>query len=168
MVKKVLKGLIAYMALVGLVTFPLFIMEESHQCLTFGTWPAQDAKRWDIVLTGVELMEHNTELLGTVNKYFGWVQPLALISYNSYKKSAEFYTEALRAKVFAHSPELFVGQPVEFRFKPNSISTLEDGSYAASNGNIRVLYGSPPGMVMQDVKGVLMQDGNLLTIDTRK
>ena len=168
MVKKVLKGLIAYMALVGLVTFPLFIMEESHQVLTFGTWPAQDAKRWDLVMTGTSMMEKNLIIMDRVNTYFGWIQPLAWLSYRAYHESAEFYTEALRAKVFAYAPELFVGEHVQFRFKPNSISTLEDGSYAASNGNVRVLYGSPPGMVMQDVKGVLMQDGNLLTIDTRK
>ncbi|MFH1626084.1 MAG: hypothetical protein ABID54_13155, partial [Pseudomonadota bacterium] len=53
----ILKLFFAYVALCGLVLFPAFISEEAIQVAIWGTWPAQDAKNWALVLSGCDLIK---------------------------------------------------------------------------------------------------------------
>ena len=125
-----------YLSIAGLVTFSMFLLEESFQTVMFGTWPAQDAKRWDVVLEGTDLMEKVTKTLKIVNYSAGWIQPLAFISYGSYAKSATFYIKALRTKVLAHAPELMEGREVEMKFMVKSMKKNGD-EFIISNGVIK-------------------------------
>ena len=64
-IRTVLTSLAVYISVTGLVTFSLFICEESIQTAMFGTWPAQDAGDWYTVKFGVERMKEANHLLKT-------------------------------------------------------------------------------------------------------
>ena len=119
--KNVLQLALAIVTILGLITFSLFIIEEAFQTIMFGTWPAQDAKDWDTVLAGTDLMESTVTTLNVINYACGWLQPLAFIAYRSYGKAARYYIKGLRTKVFAMSPESFDGRVHEFIFRPQRI-----------------------------------------------
>lgn len=164
--KNIVKGLLAYITIVGLVTLSLFMMEEAFQTAMFGTWPAQDAQQWDVVYEGTELMASIVNTMNIVNYACGWVQPLAFVAYRAYIKSARFYVKSLRAKILAHEPSLFVGQRVAFRFVPRERVRMADGSWELRHGRIRVLVGAC-GTGKTEATGVLAEVGGQLVVDTR-
>lgn len=133
-----LAALAMYLSIAGLITFSLFMLEESYQTVMFGTWPAQDAQRWDIVLEGTDLMETIIKTMKTVNYSCGWVQPLAFISYRAYAKSGEFYIKGLRAKVLAHDPEMMVNREVKLKFRVRQIKKYGD-KFLLSNGRLVIV-----------------------------
>jgi hypothetical protein len=127
-----------YLSIAGLVTFSLFILEESFQTVMFGTWPAQDARRWDIVLEGTDLMEKMLKTMQIVNYSAGWIQPLAFISYRAYAQSEEFYIKSLQAKVLANAPELMVGREITITFHVKQIKKYGD-KFLLSNGKLVIV-----------------------------
>ena len=171
--KLILTVLMLYITVAGLATFSLFILEESFQTVMFGTWPAQDAKRWDIVKTGTDLMRTTTRTMRILNYAAGWIQPIAFISYRSYALSADYYVSALTAKVFANAPHLYKDQNVDFIFTPRKIKTLPNNSTLLTAGKIGVIvsatstnntttYGT------LNISGILKQHGNLWVVDMRQ
>lgn len=149
----------------GLVTFSLFILEESFQTVMFGSWAAQDAQDWPLVYEAAERMDKIVRTLETMNRWAGWIQPFAWVAYGSYAESAGYYTKALRAKVFAHSPELFEGERVEFTFRPKQFEDRPDAvvligreiRVRAPPGKKRTVY-RVAGVVTRDEKNNLMVD----------
>ncbi len=127
-----------YLSIAGLVTFSLFMLEESYQTVMFGTWPAQDAQRWDIVLEGTDLMEKMLKTMKIVNYSCGWIQPLAFISYKAYAESEKYYIKGLRSKVLARAPELMVGREIQLKFKIRSIKKYGD-KFLLSNGKLVIV-----------------------------
>jgi hypothetical protein len=121
----------------GMITFSLFIFEESLQVIMFGTWPAKNAKQWDIVLEGSDMMASTNIGMKVINYTIGWFQPLAFFSYRAYGKSTDYYIKSLRAEVFANAPELLVGREVEITFKP-SRKFEKMGLFVYINRNIQV------------------------------
>lgn len=119
--KNALQLALAIVTILGLITFSLFILEESFQTVMFGTWPAQDAQDWDTVMAGTDLMEGIVTTLAVINYTCGWLQPLAFVSYRSYGKAARYYIQGLRSKVFAMAPATFDGREHEFVFRPQRI-----------------------------------------------
>lgn len=170
MIKKLVKGLLAYITIAGVVTLSLFMLEEAFQTAMFGTWAAQDAQQWQVVKTGADIMTGQARTLRTVNNLFGWIQPLAWFSYHAYADSADLYVDALRSKTFAHAPELFVGEPIDFYFTPTRQYQEHDdyfGWWVAQGSRILVLVDSPlpqgrssriMGEVGQTVDGILFID----------
>ena len=144
-----------YLSIAGLITFSLFILEESFQTVMFGTWPAQDANRWDIVLEGTDLMEKMLTTMNAVNYSCGWIQPLAFISYRAYAKSEKFYIKSLRAKVLAHEPELMVGREIKIKFKVNSIKKYGD-KFLLSNGRLVIISDKRTNETM-DIKATIQK-----------
>ena len=142
-----------YLSIAGLVTFSLFILEESFQTAMFGTWPAQDAQRWDIVLDGTDLMEKILKTMKIVNYSCGWIQPLAFISYRAYAKSEKYYIKGLRAKVLAHAPELMVNRKIEIKFKINQIKKYGD-KFLLSNGRLVIVSDKRINGIM-DIKAMI-------------
>ena len=163
-IKNILAGFMVYITISGLVTFSLFICEESFQTTMFGTWPAQDAKRWDIVKNGTVLMEKITKTMKVMTYAAGWIQPLAFVSYKAYGESAEFYITALKAKTFAHAPELFVGENVEFTFTPREIKQHDNSSLMLVSGKLNIIIPGNKAPGQLQVKGFL--DHNMV-IDMR-
>lgn len=131
------KGFAMYLGVAGLVTFSLFILEESFQTMMFGTWPAQDAERWDIVHEATGKMEAVQSTLKFVNSAFGWIQPLAFVSYGAYVDAEKVYLKGLRAKTLANKPSLFAGDTVEIEFEADS-KEFEKGKVIHRSAGLQV------------------------------
>jgi hypothetical protein len=149
-----LKYFALYLTIAGLVTFSLFILEEAFQTTMFGTWPAQDAGRWDLVKTGAETMEKITFTMKAVNYSVGWIQPLAFISYRAYAQSADFYVQGLKAKAMQHAPILFEGEIIQMAFHKYSITAQQDG-FLIRNGRFAIFRKHRPTESIIDVRGKL-------------
>jgi len=162
-IKFILSLFFVYISIVGVVIFSLFIIEEAFQTAMFGTWPAQDAGRWDIVKDGIVLMESITWTGKTVNTFFGWIQPFAFISYGEYFKSAKFYTIALKAKCLANDPELFIGETIEIKLRIKRFVKNKLG-YMVRFGRIGIIFKEKPELNSYiEFKGKLEQiDGKLM------
>lgn len=162
--KKILTIMFAYVTLVGLVTFSLFIHEESIQMLMFGTWPAKNAKQWNLVKTGTDLMEKTNNQARWINYIIGWVQPLAFFSYKSFNMSTDFYIKGLRAECFAMAPELFIGEDIEFEFHPKQSTRRADGKYVVQSGKLYIITEQIPSLNKMYVKGHLSMINQQLTV----
>jgi len=158
-----------YITVAGLITFSLFILEESFQTIMFGTWPAQDAKRWDIVKTGTDLMRTTTQTMRILNYTAGWIQPIAFISYRSYALSADYYVKALTAKVFANAPHLYNNENVDFIFTPRIVKVISNNSILLTSGKIGVIVNNNNAKTYGTltVSGILKQHNDLWVVDMR-
>lgn len=163
----ILKLLFAYIALCGLSMFPNFILEEAFQTAMFGSWPAQDAKDWNLVLKGCDLMRRINKTLKIINYGFGWIQPLAFLSYRAYSHSADYYVDALERKTFAYSPETFVGRKIEFIFVPDEIINDKQGVRLISN-RIQVITDTIPESRRVVVSGRVEMRGGRVVIVAEK
>lgn len=143
--KKTLSMIALIISILGLITFSLFIFEEALQVTMFGTWPAQDAGDWDLVLEGIDVMESLNLGMKIVNYSVGWLQPLAFFSYRAYSQSTDFYIKGLKAKAFARAPEVFEGREHEFNFKPKRIVEDADGVKLINRNIIVMLKERPVG-----------------------
>jgi hypothetical protein len=86
-----------YAACVGFITFPLFILEESIQMATWGTWAAKDAKDAGLQLQGVTVIDRLNIVMSTINRAAGWIQPLSMLGYDGHL----YYASALCPAVLA-------------------------------------------------------------------
>lgn len=127
-----------YLGMAGLITFNLFIMEEAFQTVMFGTWPAQDAKEWRLVKRALGTMETIRSATITMNYIAGWIHPFAFVAYGKYADSEREYIDGLRAKCFAHAPELFDGEVVTVTFHASE-KEKENDRWILRNGNMRVI-----------------------------
>jgi len=165
-IKTLLAIVMLYITVAGLATFSLFILEESFQTVMFGTWPAQDAQRWDIVKIGLDLMQSTVTTMRWVTYTCGWIQPLAFISYRSYSISAEFYISALRAKCLAHRPDLFEGEIVSLEFRPNTVTVQQDSTILVTAGKIGALVATNPDRPILKLSGILRAKSGFWIINT--
>lgn len=134
--KAILSVFAIYISVTGLVTFSLFILEESIQTAMFGTWPAQDAKDWEVVRFGLDRIKNANSALKTINYSLGWIQPLAFVSYKCYGESADAYIAGLEAKLFANAPHLFSGKTVTFMFTPQTVTESSEGGFMHVNHSV--------------------------------
>ena len=149
-----------YLALCGLVSFSLFILEESMQTAMFGIWPAQDAKDWQTVKAGADFIRTTNRTMTFINWAVGWIQPLSFVSYRTYSKAADIYVQGVHAKTFANAPELFAGERVSLLFTPE---VARDG--IATNRNIHVHSPSPlQAGKKYRVSGIVSLDDGAITI----
>jgi len=170
-VKGVLGKIMIIISIMGLVTFSLFIMEEAYQTVMFGTWAAQDAKDWELVYEGAQTMSGINKGMKGLNYVAGWIQPFAFFAYRSYGIAGDYYVKALKAKILANRPSIFVGRYVEFNFIPIKLQ-LEKDHFRLINGRIHILktslgYQENIGKTIK-VKGILQQQKNVFIIDMRK
>ncbi|MGW8181588.1 MAG: hypothetical protein ACWGQW_22895 [bacterium] len=150
-------------SLMGVVTFSLFILEESFQTAMFGTWPAQDAKDWRLAKTGVEFQEKVVWWMKAVNYTVGWIQPLGFIAYKSYAESADFYMAGLKAKIFANCSECFHNEEVEFTFYP---LTVQDNELINHQVHVVIPDGYRASLQPVVVRGVVRAEEQLVRIET--
>ena len=161
--KKALTMVALIISILGLITFSLFIFEESFQVTMFGTWPAQDAGDWDLVLEGIDVMESINLGMQIVNYSIGWLQPLAFFSYRANAKANAYYIKALKAKAFARAPEVFEGRIVEFNFTPKRTVETEDG-IKLINRNVIILVKKRPHGTRFNIKGRVTVSSNKIFI----
>jgi len=153
-IKQILSYIMIYLSIAGLVTFSLFILEESAQTTMFGLWPAKNARQWHIVKTGTDLMRRINTTTKIINYSIGWIQPLAFFSYRAYTKATDFYITGAESEAFAHAPELFIGQKVDFVFTPRKIESFDD-KYLLTNGRLGLVFDRQPELKKQHISGVL-------------
>ena len=161
--KSFLSNAAVVLSILGIITFSLFIFEEAIQMATFGTWPAQYAKDWDLVMEGADTIASINQSMKMVNYSVGWLQPFAFFSYRAYGKATDYYVESLRKKVLVNSPGCFVGRKVEFVFIPARIQP-ERQKVKLVNGNLSIITDSIPETQKVLVSGVVERDGDLLVI----
>jgi len=162
--RKYLTFVLVYLTIVGIYTFSAFIIEEAQQQTVWGTWPAQDAKNWELVLEGCDLLESLNSTLWWMNWTIGYIQPLALISYHSYWKATRYYIKSLKTKIFAKSPETFDGRHIEFMFTPQKI-IQKDGKVILVNRRIRVVVKEVPDGKTVKIKGIVRVENNLVIVE---
>ena len=162
-IKSYLSILTLTLSTLGVIAFTLFIFEEAIQMVTFGTWPAQYSKDWDLVMEGCDTIESINRSMKIVNYSVGWLQPFAFFSYRAYGRATDYYVEALRRKVFVNSPECFLGRKVEFVFVPTRIEPVESG-VKLINGKVFVLADSVPETGKILVSGTVERQGDFLEI----
>lgn len=133
--KVFLSILAVYISATGLITFSLFITEESIQTAMFGTWQAIEGKDWETVKFGCERIKDATSLLKSLNYSIGWIQPFSFVAYRSYGQATDAYIQGLEARIFANAPELYDGKAVTFAFTPISVANGPEG-YVHTSGKI--------------------------------
>ena len=101
--------------------------------------------------------------LKIVNYSFGWIQPLAFLSYRAYSHSADYYVSGLEHKVLAFAPEEFVGREIEFEFVPSKIIQDEDGIKLVHN-RIQIIVDEVPSGDRVKIKGVVEMVGGRVVI----
>jgi hypothetical protein len=161
---RILAILMAYITIVGLVTFSCFILEESFQTVMFGSWAAQDAGAWHHVLKASDVMEYQLYLLDTVNSWFGWIQPFAYVSYNAYVDAEDYYIEALRQKVLANAPHLMVGREVTLHYQNASV-IQEDGEFIMRIGGRILVHSQVQLPLTGEITGVLDEAEGMLFLN---
>lgn len=166
-IKTILTILALYITVVGIVTFSNFILEESIQMTTFGTWPAKTAQNWELVLEGCDLITKINFTMKIINYSVGWIQPLAFLSYRAYAQGTDYYVKALKSQAFANAPEVFVGRKVKFIFTPREIRQEKD-IIRLINRRIHVFVDKLPAQKSVSVQGLLEQHENLFIIDMRE
>ena len=164
-IKKLFTVTLMFITAFGLIGFSLFILEESEQAIMFGTWQAISAQHWNIVLEGADLIENVNITLKIINYSVGWINPLSFLSYRAYGRASDYYIKALKSRIFAHAPELFVGRQVRFNFTPKQIRAEADHARLI-NGKLHVIVEKPPDQPSLFVQGVLQQREGLFIIDT--
>jgi hypothetical protein len=162
-IKKALSLTALIISILGLVTFSLFIFEESFQVTMFGTWPAQDAGDWDLVLEGIDVLESINLGMKIVTYSIGWIQPLAFFSYRANTKANDYYIKGLKAKAFARAPHVFEGREHEFNFTPQRI-VQTDTETKLINRNIIVILDKRPSGTRFTVRGVITTSGTKIIV----
>jgi len=153
------------LSVMGLITFSLFILEESCQLCVFSNFAAVDAEDWGSVKDNNDVLRSINSTLDTINRILGWVQPLSYVSYKAWSKATKRYLATLDALAFAHQPELFEGRVITFYFKPKEIKRGKYG-YMLINGKVVVQMKDIPelpvlikGKVVVRDKKVIIQVG---------
>lgn len=143
-IKKILSILLMYITVVGIVTFSLFIHEEAVQMVMFGTWPAKNAKQWDIVKEGIDIMGSINTSSRWINRIAGWIQPLAFLSYRQFNRATDFYIKALESEAFANAPHLFVGETMEVSLFVKTFQKDETGKFVVQSGALPIIFEHQP------------------------
>lgn len=166
--RAVLGAMALYISICGLVTFSLFIIEESIQTAMFGTWQAIDAKDWHTVKFGCDRIGNANQLLKTLNYSLGWIQPLSFFAYRAYGQATDAYLQGLEARIFANAPELFAGQRLAISFTPREIREAPEG-YRHINRRIIFLskHKHPVGSACRVTGLVSVQDNKIIVTATQ-
>lgn len=152
-----------YLALSGLVTFNLFILEEAFQTVMFSTWAAQDAKEWRLVKRASETMEDLHGTLVTMNNIGGWINPFGYVAYRAYATSEREYIDALRSKIFANAPELFDGERIVLSFMAAE-TEIEEGRLKLRNGPVTIITDRQQPVYT----GIVQVTGSKVIVDTQR
>ena len=131
---------------------------------TFGTWPASDAKDWELVVVGLGTIEGINTTMRVVNYTLGWVQPISFFAYRAYAHATDFYIRAMKAKVFAHEPRALIGFEVDARVSlaGMKVAEREDG-FLYTGAKTSFLFQSKPSGRWARVRGLVEEkkDGKI-------
>lgn len=170
-IKTVLVTIMAILTIIGVVTFSMFILEESLQTVMFGTWAAQDAQNWSLVLKGADTNRKINRVLKIVTYTFGWINPFAFIAYKDYAKAMDYYIESLEAKVLQKAPHLMAGREVSLLFRTVKTATAPSGSpkpFILTSVERLNVYSDTRELTPFDISGLLTLENGMLFITSGK
>jgi hypothetical protein len=124
------------LTVMGVVTFPLFIMEEAVQMAMYGTWQAKD--NYTLLYQGVKCVQGINASIRTLNDFCGWVHPFSFLSYRCFTQATDYWVQANIQKILANAPEVLSGETVTLLFTPENV-TFTDSTTILSNGKIIVI-----------------------------
>lgn len=153
-----LKCFYFYLAFVGIFGFSCFIMEESIQCIQWGSFAAQDAKRYDLVRDNCDMIVKINSKLDTINTYFMWINPFQYWSYGAFVDATNTYVASLQSLVLANDPEVYLGRTMAVTFKYNNFKKAKNGLWVAVNNKIRVVLSEEPTTKTVLISGLLRPD----------
>jgi hypothetical protein len=120
----------------GIFTFPLFILEEASRITIWGTWQAKEDMY--ILKEGVKVVRDISEISKVINNTGGRLHPIAHLSYREACNSLDFWVLSATTKILAVNPKVMDGETVSFLFSPETIDQTPDGPVLV-NRQIRVL-----------------------------
>ena len=125
--KTLLGAVLSFMAVLGLFTFPLFILEEATQITIWGTWQT-DKNNLYILKEGIDVVNGINKWSKRINKYGGWLHPLSYVSYRGYSQAIDYWIMASQAKIVALDPQLMDGEDLTILFRPQSVTYTKNGA----------------------------------------
>ncbi|MHC1728556.1 MAG: hypothetical protein AB9866_21570 [Syntrophobacteraceae bacterium] len=161
----ILGAVIAFMAVLGIFTFPLFILEEATQVTIWGTWQAEKSQL-HILKEGIRIVEKLNGTSKGINHAGGWLHPLSFLSYRGYSESIDFWCMASKTKILALDPKLMDGEHITFLFRPESITVSQEGARLI-NGHIIVLQDVAPTDIVVSISGIGHWTGQHIQYDLR-
>ena len=163
--KALLGTALAFLAVLGIFTFPLFILEEATQMTVWGTWQA-DKNSMYILKEGIQVVERLNATAKFINSVGGWLHPLSYKSYKGWTAATDFWIMASKTKVLAFDPKLMDGEEVEILFRPDK-TELETDRTILKNGPVSVITCEPPQTDVIRVSATAKWEHGRLLLDTR-
>lgn len=156
--KSILNTILAYLTLVGVISFSLFIGQEACQMTSFGNFSASDTRRYDLMKQNLSTMSNILSGMVWINKPLVILNPFQYWAYESYIKATRNYIETLEAEIFANEPGLFSGEQVSSLFTYQSYQPAKNGLYVAINKRVKVILSEPPESRSIQVAGTARPD----------
>ena len=125
-VKSGIKWVATYLAFVSVFQFAMFMMEESIQCIQFGSWQLKNNPR--MLKVGADLAEKINNNLEWVNNIGGWTNPIGWLAYREYHGAAEYWIKATKLKILAEDPEVMIGETIDVVFSPEKTENRADST----------------------------------------
>jgi len=114
--KSILQAMLAYLTIIGVISFSLFIGQEACQMTSFGNFSASDTRRSDLMKQNLSTMSSILNGMVWINKPLIVLNPFQFWAYESYIKATRNYITTLEAEIFANEPILFIGEQVSTTF----------------------------------------------------
>jgi len=157
-----LKWVALYLALVGVVSFSCFIMEESIQLLSFAQFSASDTRQYSLMKDNLDMMAEITDSLDFTNKFFLWLLPPQRMGYDYYVKATRQYIKTLEGEILANNPSVYIGRHVDIKFRHKSFKPAKNGLYIAQNNKVKAILTSQPNTQEITISGVIQPDPDKL------
>lgn len=161
-----MKTLFAYLAIVGIGSFALFIAQEQSQILTWSNFPAMDERRYDLVKMNLDSLEATTDFIRTVNFWWMWLCPPQKRSYEIYADGLRGYIETHKQIILAHEPKLYSGEQIAIKLNYKSIERKK-GRIVLRARKLAVFVDSVPDTRPIEISGILRTNQSGAYIDIR-
>ena len=130
-----------YMSIIGMVSFSLFILEESLQTAMFSTWAAKNAGDWDLIIDANIFFKKTVNVMVRMNNLVGWLNPFSYVAYNAYGEATDEIILANESQLACFAPELLSERriPITIHMKIKELTFNGDGSIMVYSFKFRVL-----------------------------
>ena len=156
--KTVLNGVLAYLTIIGVISFSLFLFEESAQMLSFANFSASDTKRYDLMKTNLNIMSDIMDTAESMNRLLYILNPFQHKAYKAYVLATRAYISTLEGEILANAPELYINEKISMAFKPDSYSAAQNNLFIAENRSIKVILRQAPASKTIQVTGTAQVD----------
>jgi len=156
--KTVLNGVLAYLTIIGVISFSLFLFEESAQMLSFANFSASDTKRYDLMKTNLNIMSDIMDTAESMNRLLYILNPFQHKAYSAYVLATRAYISTLEGEILANAPELYINEKISMTFKPDSYSAAQNNLFIAENRSIKVILKQAPASKTIQVTGMAQAD----------